>query len=194
MRVTGLRMTGSSSGSSCEGLSLFQPAPALSSFQHLSITGWLTWEGTSGSSTPISAPAGTPRAGCPGSCPRGFWGSPRRRLHNLSGQPVPPFSHPHSKGMLPHVQVERSVFQFVSIASYSVRICLLTCLILFSQLHPSLAEPCSPPFSPWGGSGTHVMVMWGCDWHRLCLAGIYPLVNTGKAAVKGKELTAVCLV
>lgn len=71
--------------------------------------------------------------------------------------------HPHSKGMFPDVQVEPSVFQLVSITPCSVRICLLTCLILFSQLHASLAEPCSLSFSSWGGSGTHVMVIGGCD-------------------------------
>lgn len=44
--------------------------------------------------TPVQP--GTPRAGCPGLYPGGFWGSPRRRLLNLSAQPLPLLSKPHS--------------------------------------------------------------------------------------------------
>lgn len=39
-----------------------------------------------------------------------------RRLHSLSEQPVPVLSDPHST-VLPHVQVEFPVLQFVPIAS-----------------------------------------------------------------------------
>jgi len=42
------------------------------------------------------------------------------RLHNLSGQPVPVLSHPHSEKVFPDVQREPSVFQFVPIASCPV--------------------------------------------------------------------------
>ena len=40
-----------------------------------------------------------------------------QRLHNLSGQPVPELSHPHSEKAFPDVRRESSVFQFVLIAS-----------------------------------------------------------------------------
>ena len=39
------------------------------------------------------------------------------RLHNLSGQPVPVLSHPHSEKVFPGVHREPPVFQFVPIAS-----------------------------------------------------------------------------
>ena len=39
------------------------------------------------------------------------------RLHNLSGQPVPVLSHPHSKTVFSEVQREPSVFQFVPVSS-----------------------------------------------------------------------------
>jgi len=37
----------------------------------------------------------------------------RRRLHNLPGQPVPGLRHPQSEEVLPHVQLELPVLQFV---------------------------------------------------------------------------------
>jgi len=40
----------------------------------------------------------------------------RRRLHNLPGQPVPVLRHPQSEEILPHIQVELPVLQFVPIA------------------------------------------------------------------------------
>jgi len=40
----------------------------------------------------------------------------RRRLHNLPGQPVPVLHHPQRKQVLPHVQTELPVLQFVLIA------------------------------------------------------------------------------
>jgi len=40
----------------------------------------------------------------------------RRRLHNLSGQPVPVLRHPQREEVLPHVQTELPVPQFVPIA------------------------------------------------------------------------------
>jgi len=39
----------------------------------------------------------------------------RRRLHNLSGQPVPVLYHPQSEEVLPHVQLELPTLQFVNI-------------------------------------------------------------------------------
>ena len=40
----------------------------------------------------------------------------RRRLHNLLGQPVPGLRHPQREEVLPHVQPELPVPQFVPIA------------------------------------------------------------------------------
>ena len=40
----------------------------------------------------------------------------RRRLHNLPGQPVPVLHHPQREEVLPHVQLELPVLQFVPIA------------------------------------------------------------------------------
>jgi len=40
----------------------------------------------------------------------------RRRLHNLLGQPVPVLRHPQREKILPHVQTELPVLQFVPIA------------------------------------------------------------------------------
>ena len=40
----------------------------------------------------------------------------RRRLHNLPGQPVPGHHHPQREEVLPHVQMELPVPQFVPIA------------------------------------------------------------------------------
>ena len=37
----------------------------------------------------------------------------RSRLHNLPGQPVPVLHHPQREEVLPHVQTERPVLQFV---------------------------------------------------------------------------------
>uniref|UniRef100_A0A8B9P213 CUB and sushi domain-containing protein 3 n=1 Tax=Apteryx owenii TaxID=8824 RepID=A0A8B9P213_APTOW len=45
----------------------------------------------------------------------GFEYLQRRRLHHLSGQPVPVLCHPHSEKVFPHVQMEVSVFQFVPV-------------------------------------------------------------------------------
>jgi len=46
----------------------------------------------------------------------GFEYLQRRRLHNASGQPVPVLRHPQSEEVLPHVQMELAVLQFVPIA------------------------------------------------------------------------------
>jgi len=40
----------------------------------------------------------------------------RRRLHNLPGQPVPVLRHPQREEILPHVQTELPMLQFVPIA------------------------------------------------------------------------------
>jgi len=39
----------------------------------------------------------------------------RRRLHNLPGQPVPVLHHPQSEEVLPHLQMELLVLQFVPV-------------------------------------------------------------------------------
>lgn len=58
------------------------------------------------SDTAPSAQAGNLSIGCPG----GFWKSPRRRLHSLSGHVVPMLSHPHSTEVLPGIQKALPVF------------------------------------------------------------------------------------
>jgi len=40
----------------------------------------------------------------------------RRRIHNLAGQPVPVLRHPQREEVLPCVQVELPMLQFVPIA------------------------------------------------------------------------------
>jgi len=40
----------------------------------------------------------------------------RRRLHNLPGQPVPVLRHPQSEEILPHIQLELPMLQFVPVA------------------------------------------------------------------------------
>jgi len=40
----------------------------------------------------------------------------RRRLHHLPGQPVPVLRHPRREEVLPHVQTELPMLQFVAIA------------------------------------------------------------------------------
>jgi len=40
----------------------------------------------------------------------------RRRIHNPSGQPVPVLRQPQREEVLPHVQVDLPMFQFVPIA------------------------------------------------------------------------------
>jgi len=40
----------------------------------------------------------------------------RRRIHKLPGQPVPVLHHPQSEEVLPHVQVELPMLQFVPVA------------------------------------------------------------------------------
>jgi len=40
----------------------------------------------------------------------------RRGLHNLPGQPVPVLRHPQREEVLPHVQTELPILQFVPIA------------------------------------------------------------------------------
>ena len=46
----------------------------------------------------------------------GFEYLQRRRLHSLSGQPVPVLRHPQREEVLPHVQMELPMLQFVPIA------------------------------------------------------------------------------
>jgi len=40
----------------------------------------------------------------------------RRRLHSLPGQPVPVLCHPQREEVLPHIQTELPMLQFVPIA------------------------------------------------------------------------------
>ena len=79
------------------------------------ITEFLGLEGTSGDHlVQPPADAGSLRAGCTGLA--GFEYLQRRRLHNLPGQPVPVLCHPQREEVLPHVQMEFPMLQFVLIA------------------------------------------------------------------------------
>lgn len=69
--------------------------------------GW-SWHGPLGP-TGLTPQAGTSRAGSPGPCPGSFWTLPRKRLHSLSGHPVPVLS----REVFPHTQTKSPVFQFV---------------------------------------------------------------------------------
>lgn len=55
-----------------------------------------------------------PVAQCP--VKRAFERVPGRRLHNLSGQPLPLRGHPHWEKRFPHVQTEPPVLQIVPVA------------------------------------------------------------------------------
>ena len=46
----------------------------------------------------------------------GFEYLQRRRIHSLSGQPIPVLRHPQSEEVLPHVQTELPLLQFVPVA------------------------------------------------------------------------------
>ena len=46
----------------------------------------------------------------------GFEYLQRRRIHSLPGQPVPVLRHPQREDVLPHVQTELPLLQFVPIA------------------------------------------------------------------------------
>lgn len=50
----------------------------------------------------------------------GFESLQSKKLHNFSGQPIPVLCHPQSKEILPRIQVELRVFQFVRVACHPV--------------------------------------------------------------------------
>ena len=81
----------------------------------------------------------------------------RRRIHNLSGQPVPVLRHPQREEVLPHVQLELPKLQFVPVAP-----CPVTGHT--AGTHPVFRPPV-PPSPSWQG----------------CSQSIYPQVciNTG---------------
>ena len=81
-----------------------------------------------GSSSPIPLPKQShPEQAAQDLVQAGFEYLRRRRLHNLSGQPVPVLHHPQSEEVLPHVQLELPVLQFVPIAPCPEKAqCLLT--------------------------------------------------------------------
>jgi len=89
----------------------------------------------------------------------------RRRLHNLPGQPVPVLRYPQSEEVLPHVQVELPMLQFVTCTNSvkresAARWCvafpplrrtfsggcpLLRCALLPSQTDTAVRPPPVPP-------------------------------------------------
>ena len=98
--------------------SLFERIACCAESFPFTVTVWLSLDGTSlGHLAQPPAPAGTPRAACPGLCPDSFWMSPRRRFHTLSGQSVPLFSHLHGTEVFPDAQTEPLVLHFVPLAS-----------------------------------------------------------------------------
>ena len=66
-----------------------------------------------GSSSPTLLPK---QVGCRGPCPGGSWISPEKETPQPPWQPVPGLRHPQREEVLPHVQVELPVLQFVPVA------------------------------------------------------------------------------
>ncbi|KAK4806816.1 hypothetical protein QYF61_005612 [Mycteria americana] len=60
------------------------------------------------------------------------------RLHNLSGQPFPVLSHPHSQKVFPDVQTEPPVFHFVPTASCPAKQSRLSPPLLICEVLQSL--------------------------------------------------------
>ena len=83
----------------------------------------------------------------------------RRRLHSLPGQPVPELRHPQREEILPHVQMELPVPQFVPIAPCPVTghhwkelgpiLLTPTLQIWVSSLEFQLPAPCIVSLFPW---------------------------------------------
>lgn len=72
-----------------------ESSPTLTSFRAFTESEcWMMLAGTSRSVCSKPCSSGTPGAGCPGPHPGGFWRSPRRSLHSLSGQLVPVLCYP----------------------------------------------------------------------------------------------------
>ena len=76
----------------------------------------------------------------------------RRRLHSLPGQPVPVLRHPQSEEVLPHVQTDFPVLQFVPIAAFPAAPGRIPLLFIF-LLHT--------------GWTTDISVFRGLHWHSL---------------------------
>jgi len=80
----------------------------------------------------------------------GFQYLQRRRLHNLPGQPAPVLRHPQSEEILPHVQRELPMLQFVPVAPCPVAghcrresgpIILTPSLKIFMGIYKILSQP-----------------------------------------------------
>ena len=73
-----------------------------------------------GSSSPTLLPKqGLPQQAAQDIVQMGLEYLQRRRLHNPSGQPFPVLCHPQSEEVLPHVQTELPMLQFVPVAPSS---------------------------------------------------------------------------
>jgi len=78
-------------------------------------------EGTSGSSSPTSMlKQGHLQQAAEDFVQAGLEYLQRRRIRNLPGQPVPGLCHPQNEEVLPHIQMELPVLQFVPVASCPV--------------------------------------------------------------------------
>ena len=70
-----------------------------------------------GSSSPAPLPKqGHPEQAAQDRVQEGLEYLRRRRIHNLSGQPVPVLNYPQREEVLPHLQLELPMLQFVSVA------------------------------------------------------------------------------
>ena len=81
------------------------------------ITEWLGLEGTSGvtQSHPLLK-QGHPEQAAQDRVQAGLEDLQRRRLHSLPGQPGPGLHHPQREEVLPHLQLELPLLQFVPVA------------------------------------------------------------------------------
>ena len=80
-------------------------------------------EGTWGSPSPTLLPKqGHPEQAAQHRVQAGLEYLQRRRLHSLPGQPGPGLRHPHREEVLPRVQLELPMLQFVPVAPFTQQI------------------------------------------------------------------------
>ena len=108
----------------------------------------------------------------------------RRRLHNLPGQPGPGLRHPRREEVLPHVQMELPVPQFVLIAP-----CLLPMMGgCAGSSHGCWGAPLSP------GSGWGWQQRWHLTPHTVtCQIYCLRLRKPGRVAVSGQRSAGAVL-
>lgn len=110
------------------------------------ITEWVSLEGNTGAhlvQTPLKQ---GPQALCSQDCVQTAFESLQRRLHNLSGQPVPVLCLLHSKEVPRHVQVEIPVFQ----CKMPALLCVLQPLASYSDWNTWIERPIRKILKIWG--------------------------------------------